>query len=135
VTHVGENLLSRLRDGEIALTPEITTALLQMVDAIRQMLQSIDSSGNEGERNDESLVQTLTRMQQGAAKPATESKELPGGVVAEGLEERHPVPVEDEVTQAEATESKPQTQAVRWRSTRKCLVIAEKNSWASTSAS
>jgi hypothetical protein len=51
-------------------------------------------------------------MQQGAAKPATESKELPG-VVAEGLEERHPVPAEDEVMQAEATESKPQTQAVR----------------------
>ncbi len=109
VAHVGENLLSRLRDGEIALTPEITTALLQMVDAIRQMLQSIDSSGNEGERNDEALVRTLTSRQQGAAKPATESKELPG-VVAQGLEERHPVRPEDEVTQAEA---KPQTQAAK----------------------
>ena len=69
VAHVGENLLSRLGDGEIALTPEITTALWQMVDAIRQMLQSIDSTGNEGERNDEALVQTLARLQQGAAKP------------------------------------------------------------------
>jgi len=36
VAHVGENLLSRLRDGELALNPEITTALLRMVDAIRQ---------------------------------------------------------------------------------------------------
>ncbi|MGZ6772753.1 MAG: Hpt domain-containing protein, partial [Mycobacteriaceae bacterium] len=27
VTHVGESLLSRLRDGELALDPEITTAM------------------------------------------------------------------------------------------------------------
>jgi two-component system, chemotaxis family, sensor kinase CheA len=111
VAHVGENLLSRLRDGEIALTPEITTALLQMVDAIRQMLQSIDSSGNEGERNDEALLQTLTSLQQVAAKPAAERKEAPG-IPAAGQEERQPTPAEGEVTQAEATEPKPQTQAV-----------------------
>src|SRR6202034_2780234 len=52
VTHVGENLLSRLRDGELALNPEMTTALLAMVDAIRQMLASVEAVGNEGERND-----------------------------------------------------------------------------------
>jgi two-component system chemotaxis sensor kinase CheA len=32
VTHVGENMLSRLRDGELALTPARTSVLLQMVD-------------------------------------------------------------------------------------------------------
>ena len=31
VAHVGENLLSRLRDGELVLNLEITTALLRMV--------------------------------------------------------------------------------------------------------
>src|SRR5579885_505531 len=50
VTHVGENLLSKLRDGELALNPEMTTALLAMVDAIRQMLASVEAIGNEGER-------------------------------------------------------------------------------------
>ena len=35
VSHVGENLLSRLRDGAIRLSPHIATALLQLVDAIR----------------------------------------------------------------------------------------------------
>jgi len=73
VAHVGENLLSRLRDGELSLTPEITTALLLMVDAIRQMLQSIETVGNEGERNDEALVKTLTRLQQGVTQTAGQS--------------------------------------------------------------
>src|SRR5882672_1015255 len=77
VAHVGENLLSRLRDGELNLNPEITTALLQMVDAIRQMMQSIESIGNEGERNDEKLIQTLTRLHQGASTlPAVPKEEV-----------------------------------------------------------
>jgi two-component system, chemotaxis family, sensor kinase CheA len=48
VAHVGENLLSRLRDGQLTLNPEITTALLGMVDAIRQMLKEIESTGGDG---------------------------------------------------------------------------------------
>jgi len=66
VAHVGENLLSKLRDGELALNPEMTTALLAMVDAIRQMLASVEAIGNEGERNDQELIQTLTRLLQGS---------------------------------------------------------------------
>src|SRR5208282_1289216 len=38
VAHVGENLLSRLRDRQLTLTPQITTSLLSLVDAVRQML-------------------------------------------------------------------------------------------------
>jgi two-component system chemotaxis sensor kinase CheA len=64
VAHVGENLLSRLRDGHLVLTPEITTALLQMVDAVRQMLQSIEAIGSEGDRQDEQLIRTLTNLYQ-----------------------------------------------------------------------
>jgi two-component system, chemotaxis family, sensor kinase CheA len=45
VVHVGENLLTRLRDGQLALTPDITTALLSMVDAVRQMLSQIEMRG------------------------------------------------------------------------------------------
>ena len=41
VAHVGENLLGRLRDGQLALDREITTALLAMVDAVRQMLAKL----------------------------------------------------------------------------------------------
>jgi two-component system chemotaxis sensor kinase CheA len=63
VAHVGENLLGKLRDGEIALNPEITTALLTTVDAIRQMLASIETTGREGQRDDSALIATLTKLQ------------------------------------------------------------------------
>src|ERR1700694_1356965 len=58
VAHVGENLLTRLRDGQLTLNPELTTALLGMVDAVRQMLGNIEVSGNEGERDDTKLIAT-----------------------------------------------------------------------------
>ena len=78
VAHVGENLLSKLRDGELALNPEMTTVLLAMVDAIRQMLASVEAIGNEGERNDQELIQSLTRLLQGsAAAPKAEAKTEP----------------------------------------------------------
>ena len=63
VAHAAENLLSLLRDGAITLTPERTTALLSLVDVIRQMLASIENTESEGERDDRALVQTLERLQ------------------------------------------------------------------------
>ena len=70
VAHVGENLLTRLRDGQLTLNQELTTALLSMVDAVRQMLGSIEASGAEGERDDTKLIATLTRLQQLPESPA-----------------------------------------------------------------
>ena len=76
VTHIGESLLARLRDGQLTLNPDITTALLAMVDAVRQMLGRIEDSGNEGERNDQELIATLTRLLQ----PPVESSPTPEAV-------------------------------------------------------
>jgi two-component system chemotaxis sensor kinase CheA len=70
VAHVGENLLTRLRDRQLTLTPEITTALLSMVDAVRQMLSQIETAGQEGERDDSLLIATLTRLEQPPQPPA-----------------------------------------------------------------
>jgi len=42
LTHVGETLLSRLRDGRLEMTPEITSALLTMVDTVRALLDVIE---------------------------------------------------------------------------------------------
>src|SRR6266851_2940695 len=73
VAHVGENLLTRLRDRQLTLNPELTTALLGMVDAVRQMLKEIQSTGQDGANDYPELRETLTRLQQvgaSAVKPA-----------------------------------------------------------------
>ena len=67
VTHAGESLLARLRDGQLTLTAEHTTALLAMVDAVRQMLKEIQSTGQDGKVEYPELLETLTRLQQGAS--------------------------------------------------------------------
>jgi two-component system, chemotaxis family, sensor kinase CheA len=70
VAHVGENLLTRLRDGQLTLNPEITTALLGMVDAIRQMLKEIDSTGTDGAIDYPELREILTQLQKSAVSAA-----------------------------------------------------------------
>ncbi|MFL6156644.1 MAG: chemotaxis protein CheA [Marmoricola sp.] len=47
LTHVGENLLSRLRDGEMELTGPVTESLLSMVDTVRALLNSVEETGND----------------------------------------------------------------------------------------
>jgi two-component system chemotaxis sensor kinase CheA len=49
ITHVGESLLSKLRDGALVLTPEVTSGLLLMVDVVRALLRSIEETGLEGD--------------------------------------------------------------------------------------
>ncbi len=91
VTHVGENLLSRLRDGELLLTPDITSALLDMVDAVRGLLAAIEATGGEGDADHDALVARLTELQttrapQPEAPAAPADAPLLGEVlVAEGL--------------------------------------------------
>jgi two-component system, chemotaxis family, sensor kinase CheA len=66
LAHTGESLLARLRDGKLVLNQEITSALLSLVDAIREMLSDIAATGTEGNREYLSLINTLTRLQNAA---------------------------------------------------------------------
>lgn len=75
LTHVGENLLSRLRDGELTLNPERATALLSMVDTVRALLAVVEQTGSDSGTDDgidvQGVVQVLKAcMQQGPAAEA-----------------------------------------------------------------
>ena len=107
VTHVGESLLGRLRDGQLELGREITSALLAMVDAVRQMLASIEATGGEGERDDSGLISRLTGLQQAPEAPAQTQAETPAKSAA-----------------AAAPESSSETAALRPRSYRRLRLEA-----------
>ncbi|MGY1630721.1 chemotaxis protein CheA [Geodermatophilus sp. SYSU D01186] len=73
VTHVGENMLSRLRDGALALTPTRTSVLLQMVDTVRSLLASIEATGGEGSVDVSAVVAAISAaMDDAPAAPAVE---------------------------------------------------------------
>lgn len=63
VAHVSENLLGCLSDRQLTLNPEITNALLHTVDAIRQLLNNIETTDHEGEADYSELIKTLNELQ------------------------------------------------------------------------
>lgn len=67
LTHAGESLLSRMRDGEIRLDDAKTTALLAMVDAIRAMLDEVEVGATDGDKDYSELTETLRQMAAGEA--------------------------------------------------------------------
>ena len=75
IAHVGENLLSKLRDGDLIMTPDIAHSLLTMVDAVREILSSIEKNRTEGDIDYSDLVSQIDRLQTGkepeAEKPKT----------------------------------------------------------------
>jgi HPt (histidine-containing phosphotransfer) domain-containing protein len=82
VAHAGENLLGRLREGQLALSPALTNLLLGMVDAIRSMLASIESTGTDGESDHQALIDSLLSADdpppRAAAPPRPGPARVPG---------------------------------------------------------
>jgi len=87
IAHGGENLLSKMRDGMLPLNTEITSGLLRMVDAIRQILHLIEASGTEGDAEYQEVIRMLAELlEQEASRPnQTEEPKLLGQILAERL--------------------------------------------------
>jgi two-component system, chemotaxis family, sensor kinase CheA len=116
VAHVGENLLTRLRDGHLKLNPEITTALLGMVDAVRQMLKQIESSGKDGDSDYPDLRERLTQLQQAGAVTSPKAAATAGSekaAEAPGTPEPKAEAGSATATIAAATSGKPQKSETR----------------------
>ena len=78
LTHVGESLLARLRDGTQAVTADTISTLLAMVDAVRSLLAAIEKGGGEGDLGIEGVVALVNRqLAVGGAAPAAEATEPP----------------------------------------------------------
>ncbi|MHC5672522.1 chemotaxis protein CheW [Nostoc sp.] len=63
LAHAGENLLSSLRNRQLAITPTIINTLLQILDSIRQILSQIEATRHEGDCDYSALITSLTQLQ------------------------------------------------------------------------
>lgn len=71
LTHVGENLLSRLRDGELTMNAAYGDVLLKMVDTVRELLVIVEATGGDaGDSVDvDSVVEALKVVLEAGAVP------------------------------------------------------------------
>ena len=78
LTHAGEGLLARLRDGGLRLTQARTTALLELMDAVRGILTSIEHTGAENDRDYSELVALLKSLQEPTSELRAEAERAAG---------------------------------------------------------
>jgi two-component system chemotaxis sensor kinase CheA len=62
LAHAGENVLSPVRDGRVAVCPEIISALFQVTDVIRNIFENIAIKGNEGDNKYEAMLSDLSAL-------------------------------------------------------------------------
>jgi two-component system, chemotaxis family, sensor kinase CheA len=70
VAHAAENLLSRLRGGELVFNADIASALLTVVDAVRRMLDDVERDETDGAEDFSALIRTLERLRASGDVPA-----------------------------------------------------------------
>lgn len=70
LAHKGESVLDELRKGQIRVTPEIMDLILKTTDMLKDMVESLEIHGHEGERDIETLLGHLDALLTQSAAPA-----------------------------------------------------------------
>jgi two-component system chemotaxis sensor kinase CheA len=63
LAHSGENLLGLLRDGKMTAGATVITALLHLLDGLREILKAIEAQGSEGDGDDSELIARIEKLQ------------------------------------------------------------------------
>ncbi|MBD7952270.1 chemotaxis protein CheA [Oerskovia sp. Sa4CUA1] len=79
VSHVGESLLSELRDGERVMDPQVADVLLALVDTLRAILAKVEAGAGD-DVDVETMVAQIVAVQEGAAPAEGPASEEPVAV-------------------------------------------------------
>ncbi len=77
VAHASENVLGKIRDGELMVTPEAISAILESIDTIKDLLAALEETEVEPEGGDEELIGRLNAIADGGAAPVPEPESAP----------------------------------------------------------
>ncbi len=74
LAHSAENILNKLRQGEISLTSEMTDYLLKTMDILKSMIITVSKTGSEGEppEGNAELIKRLNALSEGKGTAAAE---------------------------------------------------------------
>jgi two-component system chemotaxis sensor kinase CheA len=70
VAHAGENVLGKVRDGALSVTPDVVSIVLAALDRIKVIVGALAASGSEPAGNDADLIAALDAVHNGTAVPA-----------------------------------------------------------------
>ncbi|MFP5265950.1 MAG: chemotaxis protein CheW [Acidobacteriota bacterium] len=117
ITHIAESILGQVRDRARPLTPDLVSLILETVDAVRQILERIESCNEEGENSYQELRERLTAAYkepagEPAGEPAAATAPEPARIQGQALEaspmsERQAVSGAGKIPLPEAASSSP----------------------------
>ncbi len=80
VAHAGENVLDQFRNGEIKVTPDAMTPVLEAIDRIRALVSAIEEEGEEPKGDDDELIDRLNAIASGQQAPVSETDGEPAAI-------------------------------------------------------
>lgn len=82
VAHAGENVLGKVRDGEIVVTEHTVSIVLEAIDRIKNLLEYLSANGREAEGEDKDLIARLNAFAQTGALPSAPPVAAPAPAAA-----------------------------------------------------
>ncbi|RXR25141.1 chemotaxis protein CheA [Oerskovia turbata] len=103
VSHVGESLLSELRDGERVMDPQVADVLLALVDTLRAILAQVEA-GSGDDVDVEPMVARIVAVQEGTSPVEQQATGEPenDAVAPEQVEPEAPVSAVETVSAVES---------------------------------
>ena len=115
VAHAGENVLGKIRDNEIEVTPEAISIVLEALDCITGLVEHLEEHMTEPEGDDKDLIKRLNAFAFGGGGDAAGGDEAPDAEDAAAAEamaemeaammEAGEIPAEEEKKEEEEEES------------------------------
>jgi len=90
LAHASENVLGKVRDGELPVTPAAVTLILESLDAIKSILAALEATEAEPQGDDAQLIARLTGLASGdapAAKPVKPKRRAKAAVALDPARE------------------------------------------------
>jgi len=106
VAHAGENVLGKVRDGDLEVTPVLVSLILECLDRIRMLLSALEATESEPEGDDAELI---ARLDAACEEEAPAAEPAP---VAEMDEVEAEVEFEPALTVVEAVAAEDEVEAV-----------------------
>jgi two-component system chemotaxis sensor kinase CheA len=76
LTHAAETALGRVREGRLAVSPSLVSAVLASLDAVRGMLAVLEATQKEADGDDAALIARLRAVADGEAVDVVEADEI-----------------------------------------------------------